>query len=498
MELPGITKHPRAGAASRALALIILAASPALQGASHTWSGASPVDGNWSTAANWSAGGPPVNLEHDVVLLFPAAMGRMATMNNDLTGLVVASMTFADTAYAVGGSTISLGGTVSVTGGVSYGAVALNFDVVLTGTSSLQPTNVTSSGDSYELALYGTLSGAAGSDVHVQSLDGPNGGVVFAHANSYAGVTYVDVGVLHADDAAALGSTAAGTVVSSGATLTANRTGSGSWTIAGESLSVAGPGASGNAALQWSDLTWSAPVTLTNDTTIKTSGTVTLDGVVSGAFQLYIRSSESSGVGAAVFTQANTYSQPTLVEYGTLVVTGSQPASDVLLQGWSNPPARLRGTGTVGNVSMDTGNNEPKIVAPGTTAATGTLHTGNLSLADAAHGDKGGLSVRLNGTGAGAWDQVAVTGTVDITNATLDVVQGFTPAVGNSWTIVSNDATDAVVGLFRVSGSPVVQGDTFLAGGRTFQMDYQGGDGNDIVLTLTSTTPVSLQSFEIE
>lgn len=498
MELSGITKNPAATAASCALALILLAASPALQGASHTWSGASPVDGNWSTAANWSAGGPPVNLEHDVVLVFPAAMGQMATMNNDLSGLVVTSMTFADTAYAVGGNSISLGGTVSVTGGVSYGAVALNFDVVLTATSFLQPTNVTSSGDSYELGLYGTISGAAGSDIHVQSLDGPSGGVVFAHANSYAGVTYVDYGVLHADDAAALGSTAGGTVVSSGATLTANRVGSGTWTIAGESLSVAGPGASGNAALQWSDLTWSSPVTLTNDTTFKTSGTVTFDGVVSGAFQLRLRSSESAGIGAAVFTQANTYSQPTVVEYGTLIVEGSQPASNVSLNGWQTPPARLRGSGTVGNVSMDTGNIEPKIVAPGTTAATGTLHTGSLSLADVANGDLGVLSVRLNGTGAGTWDQVAVTGTVDITNATLDVVQGFTPAVGDSWTIVSNDGADAVTGTFRVDGAPVPQGATFFAGGRTFQMDYQGGDGNDVVITLTSATPVSLQSFEIE
>lgn len=497
MEPTCITKSPVAKVAGGTLAILLLAASPALLGASHTWSGASPVDGNWSTAANWSAGGPPVNLEHDVVLLFPAAMGRMATMNNDLTGLVVTSMTFADTAYAVGGNSMSLGGTVSVTGGVSYSAVALNVDVVLTGTSFLQPTNVTSSGDSYELALYGTLSGAAGSDIHVQSLDGASAGVSFAHANTYLGVTYVDSGYLHVDDAGGLGSPAAGTVVGAGATLTANRVGNPPWVI-GEPLSVAGGGANGNAALQWRDLTWTAPITLTDDATVKTSGTVTFDGVVSGAFQLRLRSTQSAGVGAAVFTQANTLSQPALVEHGTLVVTGSQPAAGVLLQGWSTPPATLRGTGTVGNVSMDTGSIETKTVAPGTAAAPGTLHTGNLSLADAANGDQGVLAVRLNGTGAGAWDQVAVTGTVDVTNATLDVVVGFAPAVGDSWTIVANDGADAVAGNLRVGGVPVPQSGTFSAGGRTFQMNYQGGDGNDVVLTLTSTTPVSLQSFEIE
>ncbi len=163
---------------------------------------------------------------------------------------------------------------------------------------------------------------------------------------------------------------------------------------------------------------------------------------------------------------------------------------------------RLRGTGTVGAVSVEQGGSETKTIAPGTTASTGTLHTKSFSLNDPPAsgyaGNHGVLSARLNGTGAGAWDQVAVTGTVDVTNATLDVVQWFTPAVGNSWAIVSNDGADAVVGTFRVSGVPVPQGGTFVAGGRTFQMDYQGGDGNDIVITLTSTTPVSLQSFEIE
>lgn len=503
MERTCTKKDFRAKLADCVLA-ILLASSPALLATSHTWSGTSPVDGNWSTAANWSAGGAPVNLEHDVVLVFPAAMGRMATMNNDLTGLVVTSMTFADTAYAVGGNAIELGGTVSVTGGVSYGVVALNLDVVLSATSTFQPTNDTSSGNSYELGLYGTVSGAAGNDVHVQSLDGPNGGVVFAHANSYAGVTHVDNGYLHVDDAAGLGSPAGGTTIGVGATLTANRVGSGHWTL-GEPLVVGGGGASGNAALQWHDLTWTGPITLTEDTTVKTDGIVNLNAVLSGNFGLLVRVSTPAGLGEFNLTQANTYSQPTRIEYGTVIVTGSQPASDFTLQGYSSSDrSRLRGTGTVGAVSVEEGGGETKTVAPGTTASTGTLHTSNFSLNDPPNvgigyaGNHGVLSVRLNGTGAGAWDQVVVTGTVDITDATLDVVQLFTPAVGDSWTIVSNDGADAVTGTFRVDGAPVPQGASFFAAGRTFQMDYQGGDGNDVVITFTSTTPVSLQSFEVE
>lgn len=507
MEQIRMKKIPGTKTAARALALLLLSASPALQAASHTWSGASPVDGNWSTAANWSAGGAPVNGESSVTLDFPAVASRKAGMVNDLTGLNISSMSFADTAYSVGGNAINMAGaisTISVTAGAfGTNSVAINFDVVLTGTAAFfQSGNDSGVGNVYGLSFYGTISGAGGKDVHTGSLAGPSGEVLFAHANTHLGVTYVDSGYLILDDPAGLGSPLAGTIVGVGGTLSLNRVDSAPWTL-GEDLFVGGSGANGNSALQWQDLTWTGPIALTDDTTIKTDGIVSFNGVISGSFPLHIRASNISGTSECTLTQANTYSQPTQIEYGTVIVTGSQPASAFTLQGYSSSEkSRLRGTGTVGAVSVEEGGSETKTVAPGTTLATGTLHTGNFSLNDPPAagyaGNHGVLSVRLNGTGAGAWDQVAVTGTVDITNATLDVVQWFTPAVGNSWTIVSNDGADAVVGTFRVSGAPVPQGGTFVAGGRTFQMSYQGGDGNDVVITLTSTTPVSLQSFEIE
>jgi hypothetical protein len=121
------------------------------------------------------------------------------------------------------------------------------------------------------------------------------------------------------------------------------------------------------------------------------------------------------------------------------------------------------------------------------------LHTANFSLADAANGDLGVLAVRLNGTVAGTThDQVAVTGTVDITGASLQVTAGYAPLVGDSYTIVSNDAADAVVGTFRVNSVAVPEGGKFAAGGVTFQITYGGGtNGNDIVLTATSTPAVT-------
>ena len=57
------------------------------------------------------------------------------------------------------------------------------------------------------------------------------------------------------------------------------------------------------------------------------------------------------------------------------------------------------------------------------------------------------FGVRLNGGTVGTeYDQLAVAGTVDLGDATLSLTLGYTPAVGDSFTIIDNDGTDDVVG----------------------------------------------------
>ncbi len=55
--------------------------------------------------------------------------------------------------------------------------------------------------------------------------------------------------------------------------------------------------------------------------------------------------------------------------------------------------------------------------------------------------------------GVGGYDQVKVTGTVSLGGADLDLalLGGFTPSIGNSFTIVDNDGADAVSGTFPAS-----------------------------------------------
>jgi predicted outer membrane repeat protein len=71
-----------------------------------------------------------------------------------------------------------------------------------------------------------------------------------------------------------------------------------------------------------------------------------------------------------------------------------------------------------------------------------------------------------------------MTGSVDLGNATLNIILGFTPALGQTFTIINNQSTAAVTGTFN--GLP--EGAVFTVGGSYFRITYQGGDGNDVVL----------------
>ena len=62
------------------------------------------------------------------------------------------------------------------------------------------------------------------------------------------------------------------------------------------------------------------------------------------------------------------------------------------------------------------------------------------------------------------------------------------PATGNRFTLINNDtSSDSVGGTF----ASLPEGKVVSIGGSLFQISYQGGDGNDVVLTaLSATNPV--------
>lgn len=172
-----------------------------------------------------------------------------------------------------------------------------------------------------------------------------------------------------------------------------------------------------------------------------------------------------TGPGTLELDAANTYSGNTLA-FGRLIVNGS---IGNLLFGSSQ--FTLAGTGTVGSVTLNGG-----AIRPG--ASPGVLHTGSL-IASGAPTFYFEIDGAKPGNGAGFHDQLAVTGSVDLTgsSANFTVTAGFAP--GDQYTLISNDGTDAIVGNF--TGLP--EGTVTTVGARRYIITYQGGDGNDVVLT---------------
>ncbi|HEY2801574.1 MAG TPA: PEP-CTERM sorting domain-containing protein, partial [Chthoniobacterales bacterium] len=91
-----------------------------------------------------------------------------------------------------------------------------------------------------------------------------------------------------------------------------------------------------------------------------------------------------------------------------------------------------------------------------------------------------------DGAAVGAqYDQTEVTGSVSLGNATLSLKLGFSAAAGDMFNVINNDGSDAVTGTF----DGLAEGAIFTAGEQTFAISYQGGDGNDVVLTSVVPEP---------
>ena len=206
---------------------------------------------------------------------------------------------------------------------------------------------------------------------------------------------------------------------------------------------------------------------------------VTIASVLAGAGGLAL-----TGTGTTTLEGANTYTGMTRVSAGTLLVNGSSGRSGTTV----GAGATLGGIGSLGAVSVEDGG----ALAPGSTV--GVLRTGDVRLASGAT-----LSLDLNGTGAGSgYDQVAVTGSVSLDGAALDLRFGsFTAKRGDSFVVVDNDGTEAITGAngtgtpsLRYGGAILTEGSSFSANGRSYRLSFQGGSGdNDVTLTDDTAAP---------
>jgi autotransporter-associated beta strand protein len=179
------------------------------------------------------------------------------------------------------------------------------------------------------------------------------------------------------------------------------------------------------------------------------------------------------GTGTWILSGANTYEGGTFVEGGTLLVNGSVGAVTV------NAGGTLGGAGTTGPVTL----------SPGAALDPGGPAPGIQRVQDLAFSTGSSYGVQLNGPDPGTGsDQLDVTGTVSLNDATLDASLGFAPAPGDSFVIVNNDGTDPVIGTF--AGLP--QGASLRIGGVAFHVYYDRGDGNDVVLVRNAPPAVAV------
>ncbi len=353
---------------------------------------ASTGDAIWSGGAgNWSTGFSP-NATTDKNITFSGAGG---TATNDITSGTLSSVNFITFNSTAGAYTLAAnagsagnGSALTVKGDIlnnSASTQLINMDLALL-TSSTGIVN-TATGN---IAIGGVISGAG--DLTKTG----NGTLTLNGSNTYTGATTVSAGALNIQNNNALGTTAGGTTVASGAALQLQ----GDITVGAEALSLTGTGVSSGGALRniSGNNTFGGPITIAGNTQINsnsglltlsggiitTSGTVTFGGaashLVSGnvSGSAHIRASNSTV--SLTLTGTNTFAGNLIVEAGTVTISSIGNAGE----------ASAAGAGSTISIGLPQGT--------GTLVYTGSAATSNKTIA-LSGGPNRSMTINQNGTG---------------------------------------------------------------------------------------------------
>ena len=206
--------------------------------------------------------------------------------------------------------------------------------------------------------------------------------------------------------------------------------------------------------------------------TVKPKLKVPFSGVISGAGSLGM-----GGKGSFELTNANTYSGGTVIKAGTLLV--SNTSGSATGTGAVNVVSgALGGTGTIAGM-VTVGSNTPgngSFLVPG----ANINHPGTITLLSAlSFASDGFLNVGL--ARGLAISRVIANGVTIQSGAQFAFFnnKGVTVPVGTVFTVIDNSAATPISGVF----DNLADGLIFTDHGNTFQVDYEGGDGNDLTLT---------------
>jgi autotransporter-associated beta strand protein len=185
-----------------------------------------------------------------------------------------------------------------------------------------------------------------------------------------------------------------------------------------------------------------------------------------------------TGTGTLILSNANAYSGDTIISGGALLIdntSGSGTGTGAVEAVFGT----LGGTGTIaGAVTVGTGSGPGAILSPGATAgnlATLTIQSGLTFNSD------GTCQVELDSTTTSS-DEIVANG-VTITGAaqfSITDLGSSTLPVGTVFSIITNSGATAIAGTF----ANLPDGSTVTIGSNTFQANYEGGDGNDLTLTV--------------
>jgi len=394
-----------------------------------TWDGGGG-NNNWSTGANWSGDTAPVG-SFSLKLAFGGATRTAPVMNGSYS---VNTLRFDADAAAFtlsasgGGSELTFGGSVPSIIQLSSNAQTITAPIVFNTTTIVETTG------SGALTLSGALSGTGGlTKVGAHTL-------VLAGNNSYGGATTINEGTVVLRHSSALGSTAAGTAVSAGATLQLEN----GIDVGAEALALDG--------------------TLRN-----TSGTNSYGGAISGSGTVIVAGGTLSLEG----TSANTFTGTTTVNTGTLDLAKSAGITALagnLLIGDGSGAATVRIVNNeqiadTSSVVLSAGG-APTLNVNGRTETIGSLSSTNTA-ASVLLGNGGSLRTGGDGTSTTFAGVIGGSGSSSFTKEgtgtlTLSGANTYTGATSiNAGTLIARNST----------ALGTVGGGTTVASGATLQLE---------------------------
>jgi autotransporter-associated beta strand protein len=437
-----------------------------------------PTTGNTSAMAFYessSAGAGTFTLNAPTLLYFTHASTAGAgtfTLNTDPVNDYASFMVFTDSSSAGTGTFTLNGGTLSGGGGsfiiITSGATAGN------GTFTINGPGVSDANGSYMEIDSGATAGNGTFTINGAEVSGAFAAALVIYGNADAATLIANAGV----GRGAYG----GRIIlfddSLGGTSRVEVFGNGTGDLTDGNLDISvhyAPGVtigsiegSGTVFLGANKLTVGA-----NNLSTKFSGIIT-DGFGTGGSLTKI------GRGKLVLHHRNTYTGGTTIKRGKLMVnniggsgTGSGP---VQVNGGT-----LGGKGIIaGAVTVGTGSGQAATLSPGYVHGVGS--PGALTIQSAlTFNSDATYDVDVNSSIATA-DEVIANGVTINSGAQFsfaDIRSGALP-IGTAFTIIDNASATPIAGTF----SNLPDGSMFTVNGNTYQVNYEGRDGNDLTLTV--------------